>query len=54
MSSSTVAEQAALKPRSFYCPHGRVYTPVGEVSLAKQAMSKECDINNIMKRYEKT
>lgn len=32
----------------------RVTAPVGDVSLTRQEMASECDINNIMKRYERT
>jgi phage internal scaffolding protein len=32
----------------------RVYTDVGDVSLTKQAFKDQCDINFIMKNYEKT
>ncbi|WNK13306.1 MAG: internal scaffolding protein [Microvirus sp.] len=31
----------------------RLRTPVGGASLTKQAFKEECDINNIMKRFEK-
>lgn len=32
----------------------RLRTPVGSVSLTKQSFKDECDINLIMKRFEKT
>lgn len=32
----------------------RVPAPVGDVSLTRQEMAADCDINNIMKRYERT
>lgn len=43
------------KPRVLF-PWERidVVTPVGEVTMTKQAFQAECDINNIMKRYERT
>lgn len=37
-----------------YSPHNRVRTPVVGTSLAKQSMADECDINNIMKQFDKT
>lgn len=59
----------ATKLRSFYRPHQRVYAPVGiekydlktgevkieiEPSRTKQSFVEECDINNILKQYQKT
>lgn len=38
----------------FYRPHARVVAPVGEVSMTKQSMKAECDINNILSQYKKT
>lgn len=32
----------------------RVQTPVGDISMTRQEMAADCDINAIMKRYEKT
>ena len=39
--------------RSAYRPHKRVTIKTGD-GLAKQAFKEECDINTIMKKYEKT
>lgn len=39
---------------TFYRPHARLQTPVGEHSLAKQSAKDECDINKILKTYERT
>lgn len=39
---------------SFYRPHDRVTQPVGGPSRTKQAFKEECDINNILRKYEKT
>lgn len=38
---------------SAYIKHTRVTPPPGGPSLTKQAFKGECDINNIMKKYEK-
>lgn len=35
-------------------PHERVVTPVGAVSKTRAEFAAECDINTIMKRYQKT
>lgn len=35
-------------------PHERVVSPVGKVSKTRQEFAAECDINTIMKRYQKT
>lgn len=35
-------------------PHERVFTPVVGVSRTRQEFAEECDINAIMKRYERT
>lgn len=40
--------------RKAYDPPIRVPTPIHGTSRAKQAFKQECDINNILKRYEKT
>lgn len=37
-----------------YSPSIKVHPPRGDVSLTKQSFKKECDINNILKRYMKT
>ncbi len=37
-----------------YQPTKRVYTPVGEKTRTKQSFVAECDVNNIMRQYEKT
>lgn len=39
---------------SHYSKRPRVRTPVVGVSRAKQSMAKECDINNIMRKYQKS
>lgn len=39
---------------SFYIPHKRVPAEIGGPSLTQQEFMDECDINNIMDRYEKT
>lgn len=41
-------------PRSAYVEHPHVYMEITGVSLAKQSMRAECDINNIMAAYVKT
>lgn len=38
----------------WYIPHPQVDAPSGGPSLTRQDMSEECDINNIMARYEAT
>lgn len=40
--------------RSFYRPHARVHPPEGGDSLTMQSMAAECDINNIVSKYQKT
>jgi len=40
--------------RSAYGPRHRLRLTITEPSLAKQSFKKECDINNIMARYQKT
>lgn len=40
--------------RSAYTPSEPIHPETGGPSLTKQSMSAECDINTIMKRYEKT
>lgn len=37
-----------------YQPTKRVFTPVGVKSRTKQSFRDECDVNNIMRAYEKT
>lgn len=39
---------------SFYRPHVRVYAPITGPSMTKQSHKAECDINNILKQYQKT
>lgn len=39
---------------TFYRPHPRYITPTGSVSMTKQSHKDECDINLIIKRYQKT
>ena len=39
---------------TFYRPHDRVTQPVGGPSRTKQAFKEECDVNNILRKYEKT
>ncbi len=52
----TVDEDGVVsKPRKLKRPHPRVRKSFrGEVSLAKQEFRDECDINNVMRKYEKT
>lgn len=38
----------------FYIPHNRVYTPNTGPSLTKQSFKDECDVNNILRKYQKT
>lgn len=38
---------------SFYRKHSRVHPPVGGPSLTQQHMKDECDINRILKKYQK-
>lgn len=40
--------------RSFFVPHARVRTEVGTVSMTKQSCKDECDINKILKQYQRT
>lgn len=40
--------------RTAYSPAVRVQTDTGKVSRTKQSFAKVCDINNIMKQYQKT
>jgi phage internal scaffolding protein len=42
------------KFKSAYQPHPRHPASIRGISLAHQAMAPECDINTIMKRYERT
>lgn len=43
------------KPRgSFYIKHPRVQIEFPEKGLAKQSFAEECDINTIMKQFEKS
>ncbi len=39
---------------SFYVPHARVQRFFPNPTMAKQSFKAECDINTIMKKYEKT
>jgi len=39
---------------SFYRPHKRFFTPQDDTLVTKQAFKAECDINNILKQYQKT
>lgn len=39
---------------TFYRPHDRVMQPVGGPSRTKQSFKEECDVNNILRKYEKT
>lgn len=38
----------------FYTKHKRVITPVVGETMTKQSFKDECDINNILRKYEKT
>lgn len=40
--------------QSVYHEHDRCYTPTGEDSLTKQSFRDECNVNNIMAKFEKT
>lgn len=40
--------------RSAYGPKARTGINITEPSLTKQSFTKECDINNILKKYQKT
>jgi len=40
--------------RTAYQSHERYYAPLHGKSLTHQSMAAECDINTIMKKYEKT
>jgi len=42
------------KITSAYRPHKRVQLTTTQPTMAKQSMKAECDINNIMRKYEKT
>jgi len=42
------------KFKSAYDPHPRFHAKLDPVSLTHQSMSPECDINTIMKKYERT
>lgn len=39
---------------SFYRPHNRVTLDCGDEQITKQAHKQECDINYIMKQYQRT
>jgi phage internal scaffolding protein len=39
---------------TFYRPHNRVTTPVGEHSMTEQIHKNSCDINQILKQYQLT
>lgn len=38
----------------FYRQHKRHIAPVGEFSMTKQSHQEECDINNIIRQYQRT
>lgn len=38
----------------FYRPHERLYAPISGPSRTKQSFKDECDINNILKKFQKT
>ena len=40
--------------KSAYGPKDRQIWATSKPSLTKQSFTKECDINNIMKKYQKT
>lgn len=44
----------ATPPRSFYIPHDRVQKDPGGPSRTKQSFREECEITNILAKYEKT
>lgn len=43
-----------MPPRKPYDPHQRVHTPDPGPTMTKQSMQAECDINNILAKYQKT
>ncbi len=43
-----------IRIRTPYGPKRRIKTAVGDKSAAKQSFKQECDINNIMAKYQKT
>ncbi len=43
----------AKSPRCFYVPHNRVQIAFDDPSRTMQSMRDECDINGIMRKYEK-
>lgn len=40
--------------KSAFSDRERYFTPVGEISMTQQHMRNECDINTIMRRWQKT
>lgn len=42
-----------MKPKNIYSPSERVVSPVGQTP-AQQQFKDDCDINSIMKRFQKT
>lgn len=49
-----MAKDPVIKIRSAYSPRLRVVAVTGEKSMAQQNMKDECDVNNILAKYQKT
>lgn len=43
-----------MEIRKAFQKHKRHYTIVSGVTMTKQSMARDCDINNIMQKYQKT
>ena len=50
----TESKISDIKFRSAYSPHFRVSFETSGPSLTKQSFKQECDVNNILKNYNKT
>jgi len=49
-----MTNQTTTKFKSAYDPHPRIQPKLNPKSLTHQSMAPECDINTIMKKYERT
>jgi len=49
-----MTNQTTTRFKSAYDPHPRIQPKLNPKSLTHQSMAPECDINTIMKKYEKT
>lgn len=49
-----MSKSSSVHIRKPYDPHERVRVEFSSPSLAKQSMQAECDINNIMRQFDKT